>query len=427
MEQNRVTTNAKRKWILAFAICLCAALGTYVNVFSLIGFAVCIGVVLFCSNDEVLFVLLFSMSFANIFKISPSAQSLFTYIMIGYVGYQLFRGDRLSYQYCMALFPLLIFLSAQFLLSVHILRTIKFVVNLLFIYLALQDGAGHERDVFCGYIGGVISSSAIAKLGLLPRLGLYIQDKTTHVGSEYMVRFAGMYADPNYYSVNLIIALCLVVILFHRKEMKPVTAASISLILFFFAIMTYSKSAFLMLLIPVMMFLYCNNISGRYALQLACVAGLVFFVIYAISGKIDFLSTVMSRIQNADNLNQLTTGRFDLWKKYMNSFSKSFFRLLMGNGFGARLVGGKAAHNTYLDFLHYLGIVGTFLVVHLLRVTSAEFSRRIRRRIFLNYSVLIVILIMYFFLSELFYFDMSFHILLAIIVLNMDLHRKNSA
>ena len=414
-------------WILAFVIFFCAILGTYVSLFSLLGFAIFAYIIAFCDSRIALFVIVFSVSFANIFKTSPSAQSLFTYIILGYVAYQMLMGRCCSSNFWVPFILLIGFLCAQFLMSVHILMTIKFVVNFLFIYFALYDALGQEKGIFLGYIGGVICSSAAAWLGLVNHLDRYFDFDYVLTDTVSKTRFSGFYSDCNYYAVNLIIALCLVVILFHRKELKPVTAALSSLTLFFFAIMTYSKSALIMLLIPVAMFLYCNNISGRYALQMACVAGLVFFVIYAISGKIGFLSTVMSRIQNADNLNQLTTGRFDLWKKYINSFSKSFFRLLMGNGFGAKLVGGKGAHNTYIDFLYYLGIAGTFLVVHLLRVTSTELNRRKRRRNFLNYSILIVILIMYFFLSELFYHDLPFHILLVIIVLNMDLCRKKSA
>ena len=44
----------------------------------------------------------------------------------------------------------------------------------------------------------------------------------------------------------------------------------------------------------------------------------------------------------------------------------------------------------------------------------------------LNYSVWISIALMYFFLSELFYFDWAFHILIAICVLKMDMTKEGS-
>lgn len=426
MDQNGIATNAKTKWILAFSIFFCAALGTYNRLFSLLGFAICLCAVLICANEDVLFILVFCVSFANIFKIAPSAQSFFTYILILYVGYQFLRGNGLNNEFCLTLVLLIMFLAGQFLMSVNILRTIKFVVNFLFVYFALRDGTGHERDVFLGYIGGVICSSAIARLNVLPKLSMYIQSKYTAVDSVYRVRFAGMYADPNYYSINVIIALCLVVILYYRKEIKTVTFATLSLILASFALMTYSKSAFAMLSMPVLLFLYSNNKSKRYILQIMCLLGLAVLVGYSLAGKIDFFSVVLQRFQSSENLNELTTGRFGIWKNYMKNLSESFFYFFVGRGFGAKLVGGRAAHNTYIDLLYYLGVIGSFLIIRLLRATAIDVKSIACQRNFLNYSVMIVVLIMYFFLSELFYFDMPFHLLISIMVWNTELHKVDS-
>ena len=103
----------------------------------------------------------------------------------------------------------------------------------------------------------------------------------------------------------------------------------------------------------------------------------------------------------------------------MEFFSNSPVNLVFGTGLGEQLVNGGGAHNTYIDFIYYLGITGTigfFVVISQiikLNVTSI-------RRNFLNYSIVLLLIIMYFFLSELQYFDLPFHISLALMVYNMD-------
>ena len=408
----------KTKWILAFLIFLTVVLGTYVRFFPLIGFVIFVYIIVFCDSKDALFMIVFSVSFANIFKISPSSQSLFTYIMLGYVVYRLVMGQSCSNAYWLTFFLFICFLGVQSLMSVNVLGTIKFVANFLFLYFALHDAHGYEKEIFSAYIGGVVCSSTAACFGVLNNLDRYFEKDYVVAGEVAKVRFSGIYSDANYYCVNVIIALCLVIILYYKKEINnPVFISTVSL-LFLYAILTYSKSAFLMLTIPVLLFLYTNSKSRRYFLQIGCLIGLLVFVVYLLLGKIDFLSTVLSRFQNAENLTQLTTGRTRIWGNYLRHFFESPFHFLVGNGLGAKYIGGKAAHNTYIDLVHYLGIIGSFLMIRLLHVASMDFRYVRYRRNILNYSVMMVVLIMYTFLSELLYFDLPFHFLLMIMVLN---------
>lgn len=424
MDYYRISLGLDSKWKLASCVAFLVCLGTFNRVFSLAAFAVCLYTIAFSSDETAAFLMVFSVFYANIFKVSPASQSLYTYLLLAYVLYQPFKGNNLSYDFCTALVMLLIFLMLQFFLSVDILWTIKFVVGFLLEYYILRSGTGREKTIFSAYIGGVISSTTVVALNILPNLRRYLLEKQSAVNGESVARFAGMYGDPNYFSVNVIIALCLAVILYHRKEMKVSTFVVVCLSLFSFAIMTRSKSALLMMLIPVLMFLYVNGIRGRYAIQVVCLTALLVFVVLALAGRIEFLSAVLARIESAENLNDLTTGRYGLWQRYLKNTFQSFFRLMVGNGLGAELLGGAAPHNTYLDLAYYLGIVGTFLVGRVLFVSARESRRDVAPRNPLNYCVLAVVMIMYFFVSELLYFDMPFHILMAIMVLNMKIEKR---
>ena len=82
-----------------------------------------------------------------------------------------------------------------------------------------------------------------------------------------------------------------------------------------------------------------------------------------------------------------------------------------------------AAHNTYIDILYYLGLIGGALLMVIL-VQLTNMLPKPRSRNLLNYSVVGTILIMYVFLSQLFYFDLAFQIMLAIIVLRLDITKR---
>jgi O-antigen ligase len=95
---------------------------------------------------------------------------------------------------------------------------------------------------------------------------------------------------------------------------------------------------------------------------------------------------------------------------------------LFGAGVGCPILNEKAAHNTYIDVFYHLGAFGGLLLAAIL-IAISEQSRKIAiKRSIMNYSVIICIVIMYFFLSELFYFDPPFHIYLAITVLNTPMN-----
>ena len=115
-----------------------------------------------------------------------------------------------------------------------------------------------------------------------------------------------------------------------------------------------------MLMIPVLLFLYTNQKFGRYGVQMICVTGVLAFIIYTLMGKIDFLSTVLGRLQGANNLAELTTGRSKIWQDYLENFFEEPIYVLIGRGVNARLIKGKGSHNTYIELIYYLGIIGTF-------------------------------------------------------------------
>lgn len=419
----KINTNKKLYTVLA-VYTLFILLGIKIVIFSYV--ALLLGVLLIISQplDINIYTLVFIMNLASIFKTSADGQSFFTYIMIAFV--LCFNMSKRISKVGMSILLLGVYLVCTQIIFgnyLHITRTIKLVISIEFIYCIWKNKPRIiVGKVFQLYVSGLIVSSIIALFGSeLFNIKQYVMEKAFQYGNAYLNRFSGLYADPNYYGVNIIIAACLLIVLFHTSKIK-ITAFIMDMVaLIYFAISTYSKSVFLMFIVPIGLFIY-SQYKQRH--RLVCLFSMVFailLIIVVFSGNISGLDVIFSRLQG-NNLNELTTGRFDLWIGYFNTITTELKYILFGRGISYPLLNGHAAHNTYIQLIYYLGIVGTVWLMLIL--FSMNKARRIKRNL-LNYSVLFTIVIMYFFLSELFYFDAPFHVMLSILVLNYNMDMKN--
>ena len=114
---------------------------------------------------------------------------------------------------------------------------------------------------FLCYIAGVLTSSLLMYVNLsLFRITEYVSSKTERlVGADVgdnITRFAGLYGDPNYYSVNIIVAMILILCLYRKRKINSIHSIILIVPFVFFAAKTGSKSALLMLIIPALLFVY---------------------------------------------------------------------------------------------------------------------------------------------------------------------------
>lgn len=418
--------SSKGIWIAA-AILLTILAGMFVGIISYAALLLAVAAIVILSDEDALCILMFLMPFATIFKASPNSQSFFTYILIFYVAWSFLKKRKINESFLISFVILLLFLAAQLTVSMNLLRTIKFVVNILFIYFALNTVRTEDnKKIYLSYIMGIAISSLIAALNLIPNLDNYVG--TTELGSGYVgiERFTGLYSDPNYYSVNLIICLCLIVILHHKKQLSALPSLILAAAMVAFAIMTFSKSAFLMLFLPLFMLFYSKFKSRKYLIFAVVFTVGIILVLAIFAGKIEAFNTVISRFTASDDISSLTTGRTDIWLNYLKYLANNLLNLAFGVGFGGSLVGALGAHNTYIDLIYYLGITGSIILVALF-VSVLRINKPKNKRNLLNFSAVITIAIMYFFISELFYFDWPFHIILAVMAIGTNTKNSDTA
>ncbi len=423
----------KVRWTISGLLALLILFGTFRNVFSLAAFLIMGLMLVFCDKETNLLQIFFVMPLANIFKLSPDAQSFFTIVILVYVVLHLVLPRKATF--IVILFAIYVVIGQLLSGELYLFRAIKFIFNFLFLSSVLNDRVEvRDKEIYLSYIVGNLFSSIF---GLLDSSYFKIEN---YIGvaefgdpdsGELVTRFTGLYADPNYYTVGIIVSLCLVVVLLHRKEISGLFCIITSVSFIYFLILTYSKSAIIMLALPFFVVLYSFRKKGNYFSIVILLALLIVAVIMVFTGKIDALDIVIERFLNSEttegvDIDSLTTGRLSLWIMYSEHLLENIEIGFFGSGIGSAVL-GRPSHNTYIDIIYYLGAFGGVLLFAIL-IAISEQSRKVAiKRNIMNYSVIMCIVIMYFFLSELFYFDPPFHIYLAITVLNTPMNSLNTA
>lgn len=375
--------------------------------------------VFFCKDDFVVQSLVFLMPFALIFKNDPNATSFYTYLLLLYVVKNLLYGNR---------FPGYILVFFMYLAAIQIitssfnaLRSVKLFANLLFVYYAYHERDKYKKtDLYIAYVLGFTLASLIAYLdSSVFRIALFIGN-VDYVNGH--LRYTGLNADPNFYSVNVITALVLLLLLYQKKTLPNILLGSIAAILTYCAINTYSKSVLLMMVFPVYLFMYMNHKEQKTVTQLLLIAALVVFAVNLMAGKIDALSVVLDRFKSGgSDLDSLTTGRTKLWREYLQYYVEHPVSTLFGFGLGADLqITNKGAHNIYIDLIYYIGAIGEIWIFVILDAISQEKRDLSAKRSIIHFSVNIAIAIMYFFLPGVFDHQLPILLLLGFLVLEGD-------
>lgn len=413
------------KAILYGLVALFVLFGTNTPIAALIAFVIGAIAIVKMDAENSASLIFFLMPMATIFKLGPNEQSFFTYLELLYVVVYFLRcRGVVPIQFVPILFLTAYIVPTQMIgAQINVTRTIKFVSGFIYLMAVCQmDWRKVHRKIFLSFIVGVLLSSVYGLMdSTVFHINAYVGQQIQRITDNITInRFSGLYGDPNYYSVNLIIALCLTLVLYTKNEIKKTTAIVVSILSVMFVALTGSKSAMIMLIFPVIVFLYICAYRKNYILLLISIVMASGFFTALLMGRIEMFSNMLIRLKSATDLNLLTTGRSNEWIRYLNYLGEHPIKLLIGHGIATTVIGGKAPHNTYIDLLVQLGLIGTGLFIWMLSDLYRFNNDRKQKKIFLNFVVWISMAIMYFFLSELQYYDFPLHLALGYILMKVD-------
>lgn len=408
-----------------------AVLGTVHLMFAVINFLFCIYVVALQTNKLIIPFLVYATFFASIFKVLQITQiSLFTLVVLIYIIKLFIVSEKNTDTYFLIfIFFLIITLIVQVIQgNFDINRNIKFYLNLVYMYIVSNeiDYLGEDKakanstDVLYAFIFGVLASSVVRLIdGPIFRVMSFVGEKTSNlgIGTEMYTRFSGLYGDPNYYAINTILVLVVLAYLFSRKKMSPSLTMILFIIFTVFSIMTRSKSALLMLPIPLFNFVRASQKRKNHLFTAFITLSILVIICLVLTNKITWFDSILKRFEGNTDLNDLTTGRYNLWSSYFDYFSANPLLFLFGSGISTPLLENAAAHNTYIDVLYHLGVFGGLFFVAMIKKIIVKNNIYFKRDINC-YGPLIVVAMMYFFISSLFDIDLATNIILITITQN---------
>lgn len=423
-----------RRWGIGLFTAATVLLGTTFSPCSLVALGVLCLFALAGDRADFTFLFVLTTPLATVFRPSPSAQSYLTLVLLLYalaavLNALFIRQELDEISGLLALF----FLSAVAVqLAARTLdwkRTLKLTANLILVKHSIRISREADcRDIFLGYLCGLVlaSGAAFLKPGFLS-IGNYVTSKTLSAGYGLgtMNRFSALYADPNYYGVNVIIGLCLLVVLYRKAWLPIFPLLALTGTLVFFGILTYSKSVTLMLLFPAVLLTVCAAQRRQYSFLRLLAAAAFLFLTAILTGNVPAFRVISVRFRAGDgSLNALTSGRTGLWLEYLQFIFGSPWRVLFGSGLGMGYLstakGDAAAHNFCIEAVYHLGLVGFGYLCVLLGVLRRSVQKNIRRNL-LHGSVFVSIAIMYMALNQLFHFELPVHLIVANLVWNLDM------
>lgn len=297
--------------------------------------------------------------------------------------------------------------------GLNVLMWIKQLMIPMLIYVFFRSQRPSFKDLILHLSVGLLLSSVLALFAFdIPQLLEMMNLSRLWEAEGVVYRFTGLYRDPNYYT--LVIVLCVIsMVAFFTSRRMGVEALVLAGVMIYFGARSASKSFVLMLVAVAMMFVVCMFLNKRYVGGTVTLAVAALGVVAMMAGKLNVFTGVLMRLQSGD----LTTGRVSTWGRYFAYFGENGLRLFFGSGINAGFLEETAAHNTYIDLLYFYGIAGTALFALTCLRAIGNRARKIR---FANILPLVCLMAMNMFLSSVDFFDFPFNLILVFYALQED-------
>ncbi len=344
---------------------------------------------LICHIDAAFWHLLFSVSFSVIYKLEPTETSLFAYVMIVTGAVLIFRTGKIRSSRLVAVLLMTLYLAVG--MGGNYTTVVKMTVGALLLYIFVTNVKPDSfKNHIMAYSLGMLGSSVIGTFRTsLPQLSEYFETvHTIYNGSQLAYRFTGLNYDPNYYAVSAVFAILLCFVLVINRQGNRLFGMALFLSLLVFGFQSYSKTFLLAAVVTGVIFAVYMLTTVRMIIVLALSGAAVGGVALWLQNK-GYMGLMLSRLSAGD----ISTGRFEIWRTYLSHLDGSWRTLLFGDGLQAGYLSVGGPHNTYIESVYFVGIVGSLLFLGMLILV---FSTRVynRQRCIINYLAVLIFMVM---------------------------------
>ena len=306
--------------------------------------------------------LLFLLPFATILKQDADSISIFTILFFLVVVKMAIANRKIDAKLLLA--ALVFFVYSMLCSGLSQLTTaVTMVFGMLLLYYFKSENVP-APSIVTFYSSGIFLSSLLAIFReYLPIVNDFVAETTLRLGGNNLAsRFSGLQGNPNYYTLDIIMVLSAIIVLMYRDKAQ-VQHTVWMIVLSVLGLMSVSKS-FLLVWLILILFWFVLSIkrgAGRLVKFLFIViigAAVVYYVAY------DSINVYLVRLfqDSSASIGDVTTGRTDIWLAYIKAIFNDLKILFFGNGINTLGSIERGAHNTYIELIFYLGVVGTVIM-----------------------------------------------------------------
>lgn len=323
--------------------------------------------------------ILFFYPFYCIFKLTGQGVSLYNYaLLFAIIGLLrtwksifVFRISKIKYLIQLLLIFIVYLFIVGLLYSRNDIMTIllDFAVPIALLLSTFQ--VLDEVNVYECIIWFSISVVLAGLVGaeIIPVHNLYNYVEIVHyktVGIR-LVRCQGLTVNPNYYSVDVNMAMAsLFVVPIIESQKRSLFNVVLLILLFVVGVFSISKSFYVGLFVILFFYFVLNKNPQGIVKQFifGAVGATVFALFLKISNSV-YINAIFDRFVSADDADSLTSGRTRIWLGYIEYLLSNPLGLLFGCGVGAKHPPGLvASHSFYIECLYYFGIFGCIVFVY---------------------------------------------------------------
>lgn len=272
-------------------------------------------------------------------------------------------------------------------------------IFIFYVLLPEQDARSAEQAIkaFCGSL--ILSSAYALVFRSSSAITSIIGYESEAIWGSGIMRFRGLFEDPNYYMTLLIVGLALLCKLKESNKLRPAAFWIQGAAMALFGILTYSKAFFLVFVVLIGTYIIWQFWSKKLFRGVIFSLLVTVAALYFLSSENSPVAVILERLTSSKDLSEFTTNRSDLFVAYWNAITESAGTFLFGFGFNEPVLNGWGAHNLYLEIAYYSGFVGLALIIGfgismilLIRKRTPGFQKQ---NIFAKYVVFIMVAAVY--------------------------------
>ena len=187
------------------------------------------------------------------------------------------------------------------------------------------------------------------------------------VNTSIINRNEGASGDPNYYGLYMCISIAFIILMMFLEKKYSIKRFALIFLMIFMGMSSSSRMFYMIASIEIIILLFfmVSRIFNRDWIKIILIFTILIFTIYYCNDIIlKNIEYVFSRLDTND-LSELTNGRNDLVKMYMDFMNNDIFKMLFGFGIAQYNIRSGIlayAHNAYIELYIAVGWIGIMVI-----------------------------------------------------------------